>query len=93
MHSRLYKPALRYNLLFMINFAQLVIQNISRTVLYGEIFQHSLRVLYDCLFIIGIFAPVGARLIKASGLYNSGVMELFVPSDYCFNILKVEFFE
>ena len=77
----------------MINFAQLIIQNMSQIVLYGGMFQHSLRVLYNCLFIIGIFAPVGVLLIKASGLYNSGVMELFVPSDYCFNILKVEFFE
>ena len=72
---------------------QRIIRNTSRTVLHKGIFQRSLRALYSCLFFSGIFAPVGAYLIKASGFSTWGTMEPFVQSDFCPNIFKVEFFE
>ncbi len=79
--------------IFMSNLVQRIIRNTSRTVLHEGIFQHSLRALYSCLFVNGIFAPVGAYLIKANGFSTWGTMEPFVRSDFRPNIFKVEFFE
>lgn len=77
----------------MSNLVQRIIRNTSRTVLHEGIFQRSLRALYSCLFFSGIFAPVGASLIKASGFYIRGTMEPIGQSDFRPNIFKVEFFE
>ena len=68
----------------MFNLLQSIIRNANRTVFNEGIFQRSLRALYSCLFIIGIFARVGVYSIKASGFYirgpwNSSVNPIFVP--------------
>lgn len=77
----------------MTNLLPFITRNTSHTVLHEGIFQHSLRALYSCLFVIGIFAPVVAYSIKASGFYILGIMEPFVQFDFCTNNFKVEFFK
>ncbi len=72
---------------------QRIIRNTSRTVLHEGTFQHSLRVLFSRLFFSGIFAPVGASLIKASEFNIRGTMETVGQSGFRPNIFKVEFFE
>ena len=77
----------------MSNLVQRIIRNTSRTVLHEGIFQRSLGALYSCLFFSGIFAPVGAYSIKASGSSARGTMGPLVQSNFRPNIFKVEFFE
>jgi len=75
----------------MTNLVQPIIRNTSRAVPDEGIFQRSIQALYSCLFVSGIFAPVGAYSISASGFYIRGAVKPFVQSDFCFNILRWSF--